>query len=695
MFFPFTTAPTAHSPLPTPLLPTPLLPMSLHRPSIAKSLLFTRQLVRLIVLLSVAIACTTGLAQADQRPNIVLILADDLGYETVGCYGGSSYATPNLDRLAAQGLRLDRAYAMPLCTNTRIQLMTGKYNLRNWKAFGILDPAETTFAHLLRRAGYKTCIAGKWQLTSYDPPHYPGAASRRNTGTHPRDAGFDEYSVWHVGHTEEKGSRYADPVIDQNGKMLRDTTGKYGPDLWTDFINDFIERNQSTPFFVYYSMALPHNPMVPTPDSPEWSDPQRRHSDETPFAADMIEYTDKMVGKVVDQIDALKLDRNTLILFYSDNGTNWRVRSQLGDRLVRGGKGKGTELGIRVPAMARWSGTIKSGTVSDALFDSVDVLPTILDAAGAGTSVPQDVDGLSFLEHLTDGASGPRPWVYIHQDPRPGWDKDRFQLLRLALDQRFKLYEDGRLFDLQADPFEESAKWVGDDDTEARQGRIRLQGVLDSMKPFPHFDPSTVPRPNPSDPWKDSRFQDQGGFVVIEAEQLPIPRDESWWAEATVTGYRGLGYLRSLRDQSLRDQPLGDQPVGDRSSSPAVGQTHIGVIVDNSGPWRVAVRCRSDHPNGGERTFLFKANEGQWFSAKIPDNAKAGQWVWVDPLRAASVAGQAGGTIDLRERGNDFWIAPATANLKIDRIVIYQEDEAARALDPQTQVSEFHPWASP
>ncbi len=639
----------------------------------------------LTVLALLATAFASSFSQADERPNIVLILADDLGYETVGCYGGLSYATPNLDRLASQGLRFDRAYAMPLCTNTRIQLMTGKYNNRNWKAFGILDPAETTFAHLMQRAGYKTCIAGKWQLTSYDPPDYPGAALRRNTGTHPRDAGFDEYSVWHVGQTEEKGSRYADPVIEQNGKMLAETKGKYGPDIWTDFINDFVERNQSTPFFVYYSMALPHNPMVPTPDSPEWSDPERRHSDETPFAADMIEYTDKMVGKLVDKIDALQLDRKTLILFYSDNGTNWRVRSKLGDRMVRGGKGKGTELGIRVPAMARWTGKIKPGSVSSALFDSVDVLPTILDAAGAAASIPNDVDGMSFLEHVTGESPGPRPWVYIHQDPRPGWDKDRFQLLRLALDQRFKLYEDGRLFDLQSDPFEESPKFVGDDDEVTRQGRVRLQHVLDSMKPFPHFDPATVPRPNPNDAWKDSRFQDQGGYVVIEAEQLPIPRDESWWPEANVTGYRGLGYLRALRDQSKGDQP----------SAAALGETHVGVIVDNAGPWRVAIRCRSDHPTGGERTFWFKANDGQWSAVKIPDDAKSGQWVWVDPLRATPDEDHTERTVELRERGNDFWIAPASANFKLDRIVLYQEDQASKALDLHTQVSEFHPWASP
>ena len=287
-----------------------------------------------------------------RQPNIVLILADDLGYETVGCYGGTSYPTPNIDRLARQGIRFDHAYAMPLCTNTRIQLMTGKYNNRNWKAFGILDPKADTFAHMLQRAGYKTCIAGKWQLTSYDPPDFPGAALRRSTGMRVQDAGYDHYSLWHTGHTEVKGSRYADPVIFENGRFRDDTSGKYGPDLWVDFIGDFMTRHRDEPFFVYYPMALPHNPMNPTPDSPEWSDTKRRHSDETPFAADMIQYTDKLLGKVVDKVEQLGLAENTLVVFYSDNGTNNRVASKMGDCLLYTSPSPRDQRGSRMPSSA-------------------------------------------------------------------------------------------------------------------------------------------------------------------------------------------------------------------------------------------------------------------------------------------------------------------------------------------------------
>ncbi|MFP6762174.1 MAG: sulfatase-like hydrolase/transferase, partial [Planctomycetaceae bacterium] len=214
----------------------------------------------------------SGAAERESRPHIILIMADDVGIEGLGCYGGISYRTPHLDRLAAAGMRFNHAYAQPLCTNTRIQLMTGLYNNRNWLSFGILDPAARTIGHWMSDAGYKTCIAGKWQLQSYDPPDYPGAAKRRSTGMKVQDAGFEEYCLWHTGHTEDKGSRYAAPVVLENGRFRKGLEDGYGPDIWVDFINRYLERNRDSrqPLFVYYPMALPHWPMVPTPDSPEW-----------------------------------------------------------------------------------------------------------------------------------------------------------------------------------------------------------------------------------------------------------------------------------------------------------------------------------------------------------------------------------------------------------------------------------------
>ena len=328
------------------------------------------------------VACTVETGSRRDRPNIVLILADDLGYETLGAYGGRSYSTPMLDRLARQGIRFDHAYSQPLCTNTRVQLMTGRYQHRYWQGFGILPKGERTFGHLMQEAGYRTLISGKWQLHSYDPADYPGAAERRGTGMRGAESGFDEYLLWHAWHTEDKGSRYADPTYDLNGKLVRAQTGAYGPDLFVDYINDFAERNRDLPFFVYYPMALPHGPFVPTPDSPQWQQESRRHESDPAYFADMVAYMDKLVGRIVAHLDRLGLRRQTLVLFYADNGTHRMISSQLGNRTIQGGKGKTTDAGTRVPMIASWPGTVPAGVVSQDLIDSVDIYPTLAELAG-------------------------------------------------------------------------------------------------------------------------------------------------------------------------------------------------------------------------------------------------------------------------------------------------------------------------
>jgi len=240
------------------------------------------------------------------RPNILLIMADDIGIEGLGCYGGTSYATPNLDRRAAEGLRFTHAYAQPLCTPTRVQLMTGKYNHRNWKYFGILDPQEKTFGHHIRSAGYATGIFGKWQLQSYDPPDLPNAAGRRGTGMHPKDAGFDRYALFHALHTEDKGSRYANPIMLEgtagNDGTLKKYPGRYGEDVWVDKIVDFFDRNSERPTFVYYPMALPHHPFEPTPDSPNW-DPQDIPDQSVRYIKDMVQYMDTTVGSLLTKLE--------------------------------------------------------------------------------------------------------------------------------------------------------------------------------------------------------------------------------------------------------------------------------------------------------------------------------------------------------------------------------------------------------
>lgn len=432
-----------------------------------------------LVLLTV-VAASGHLAAAD-KPNIVLIMADDVGIEGLGCYGGLSYKTPSLDQLAREGIRFTHAYAQPLCTNTRIQLMTGKYNHRNWLAFGLLDPKEKTIGHWMKEAGYKTCIAGKWQLQSYDPPDYPGAEKRRGKGMKVEDAGFDEVCLWHTGHTEAKGSRYADPVILQNGKFRTDLKGRYGPDVWVEYINDFMERSRSEPFFVYYAMALPHWPMVPTPDSPEWKDPAQRNTEDVRFVKDMIQYMDKCVGRIVDKIDDLGLRKKTLVVFYSDNGTHRKVVSQSKSGPVTGGKGLTTDAGTHVPLIVRRPGTITTG-LNDDLVDSTDFIPTLLEAAGRPLPLEVKLDGRSFYPQLLGKSGNPRDWIYCFYDPRPGWDKDHFTRIVFARDKRYKLYEDGRLFDVPSDKLEESPLSRKADMPRTRDARQRLEKVLKAMQ---------------------------------------------------------------------------------------------------------------------------------------------------------------------------------------------------------------------
>lgn len=403
------------------------------------------------------------------RPNVVLILADDLGYECLSCNGSTSYKTPNLDKLAASGVRFTRAYAQPLCTPTRLQFMTGQHNFRNWVAFGLMNPAERTFGHMMREAGYKTAIAGKWQFWSYDGP---GPSQRRGKGQRIQDAGFDEYSVWHAWHTEDKGSRYADPVIFEDGRIRTDTKGKYGDDLWVDFLGRFMERNRKEPFFAYYPMALTHGPFNLTPKSAAWDSGNRLKDDPANYK-DMVEYMDHCVGRLLGKIDALGLRSNTLVLFYADNGTPREVTSEWKGKPMRGGKGLTTDAGMHVPLIANWPGVAKAGSVCGDLVDSTDFVPTLCEATGA-KKLAGAADGRSFLPQVRGEKGSPREVAFSHYDPHPG-GKVNFPPTRLAWDKRWKLYMDGRLFDYVADP----------DETKPVEGqpevRSRLQAELDRM----------------------------------------------------------------------------------------------------------------------------------------------------------------------------------------------------------------------
>jgi arylsulfatase A-like enzyme len=418
-------------------------------------------------------------AVANDRPNILLIMADDLAIDGLSCYGAESYETPRLDKLAEEGVRFTHAYSQPLCTPTRVQIMTGKYNQRNWLYFGILDPKERTFGHLMQDAGYRTGIAGKWQLHSYDPPDFPNADRRRSTGMKVEDAGFDEWSLYHAWQTEDKGSRYGNPSFDRNGKLVGPKDGEYGPDTSVEFLLDFMGREEDKPFFAYFAMALPHWPMVPTPDSEAWKDPSRHLEESTEFFPDMVHYMDKVVGQLVDGLEAKGLRENTLVIFYSDNGTDARITSKFRGKDIAGGKATPLQTGIRVPLIANWPGTIEPKQVRDDLIDASDFLPTLADLAG--TKIPEDwpTDGVSFVPALRGEKGHARDTAFFWYDPRPGWDKERFSRHIFALDHHYKLFSDGRLFDIQGEGFREELIAPADMSEEAKTAKAKLQSVID------------------------------------------------------------------------------------------------------------------------------------------------------------------------------------------------------------------------
>lgn len=421
-----------------------------------------------------------------RQPNIILILADDIGIEGLGCYGGESYKTPHLDKMAKEGMRFTHAYSQPLCTPTRVEIMTGRDNHRNWLYFGILDPKERTFGHLMKVAGYRTCISGKWQLQSYDPPDFPNAQWRRATGMQVEDAGFEEYSLYHSWHTEDKGSRYADPTLFQNGTLLKDLKGKYGPDLNLEFVLDFMRRHREEPVFIYYPMALPHWPFNPTPKSQVWSEsPDRRLEADVKYFPDMVEYMDHLVGKLIKGVQALGLDEETLILFYSDNGTDQKVTSKFKGKMVKGGKATPQQTGIRVPLIARWPGVISESKVSNQLVEASDFLPTLAKLAGMQLPGNWQVDGQSFLHHLKGERGQVRESCFFWYDPRPGWDKNRFTRHVFALNHEYKLFSDGRFYGIKGEGVEEKLLEPHRLSSKARKAREMLQKVIDRQMQEP------------------------------------------------------------------------------------------------------------------------------------------------------------------------------------------------------------------
>lgn len=379
---------------------------------------------------------------AKRPPNIVLIMADDLGVETLGCYGGTSYKTPHIDALARDGMRFNHAYSMAVCHPTRMCLMTGRYPFRFGSKWGSFpkDEEKHTFAHVLKNAGYATAVAGKWQLTLM-----------KNDLMHPRRLGFDAWALfgWH------EGPRYWDPMIYHNGKVMPDTKGKYGPDIYADVLIDFMTRHKDEPFFVYFPMALVHD----ITDDIGHFVPYGPGKDRYDTYTEMVESMDRIVGRMVQAVDKLGLSDDTLIIFTGDNGTprsmyskhrNGKlmrepVSSRMGDRVIPGGKGLLNDRGTHVPLIARWPGKITKGQKVSDLIDFSDFLPTFAELANAKPPVGVDLDGISFAATLLGKGDTSRRWAFAEHQGK-----------YFVRTHRWKLYNDGRLYNVELDAEETS-----------------------------------------------------------------------------------------------------------------------------------------------------------------------------------------------------------------------------------------------
>ncbi len=420
---------------------------------------------------AVGVALPSCSSEAAERPNVVLILADDLGYECLGTNGGTSYRTPFLDGLATTGLRFANAYCTPLCTPSRVQLMSGQYPFRTgWvenltdlpRPARYVDPALIDMAVDFKRAGYATAVAGKWQMAYF--AQHPDHATR---------AGFDEHCLWTWDYKglRESYRRYWKPAIWLNGRLHGEVhrDESYGPDVFCGFLVDFVRRHRKVPFFAYYPMVLPHRPYQHTPDSKPPAGEDSGEWDEQARFAEMVAYLDKLVQRLVQTLDELALRERTLVLFTSDNGTpqeitSW-IRSPTGDVAVPGGKGQLTRAGAHVPLIANWPGTSEPGSVSEDLTDSTDFRASFAELTGA--QVRSHLDGHSLLPVLRGEGPGRRRWVYIQMGDA-----------RAARDLRWKLFADGRLFDLASDPLEQSPLAPGEGGDAARDARARLRAAL-------------------------------------------------------------------------------------------------------------------------------------------------------------------------------------------------------------------------
>jgi len=450
--------------------------------------------------------------QKAEKPNIIFLMVDDLGKEWLSCYGADNIETPQIDALAESGMLFHNAWSMPQCTPSRLTLLTGQYPFRHgwvnhwdvprWGGGAHYDETKNpSLVKGLKNAGYKTCIAGKWQIDDFRVE--PDALSRN---------GFDAWCMWTGYETGIPASaeRYQEPYLfTSDGSKTYE--GKFGPDVFRDFIIDFIEEHKDTTFFVYYPMVLTHTPLVNTPDEEADSKVGKHKA--------MLRYTDKITGQLVDALEKAGIRENTLFVWTTDNGSTRGITGSIAGRKIPGGKMRMLESGINSPFIASWPKVIPAGSETDALLDFSDLLPTFLDIAGVKSCNPgkencqlqsYEIDGRSFKGAFSEGKDYQgRDWILAMgggnnaRRTEAGVENQYAFRDRVLRDKRFKLYigidrKAEKFIDLLADPDEEVNLIDSLNTTERKASFEKLAALIAK---FPQQDSDPIYDPNPAQEW--------------------------------------------------------------------------------------------------------------------------------------------------------------------------------------------------
>lgn len=463
----------------------------------------------LVIFLS--FSCSNKTNRKDStKPNIILILVDDLGKEWVSCYGAEDISTPNIDKLAQNGTLFNNVYSMPQCTPSRVTLLTGQYPFRHgwvnhwdvprWGGGAHFDETMNPSIGIeMKKAGYLTAISGKWQIDDFRVE--PDALTKN---------GFDEYCMWTGGETGITAShkRYQNPYIytKEGSKTYKD---QFGPDIFKDFIIDFINTYKDSSMFIYYPMVLTHTPFVNTPDDSAEDDLGKHKA--------MVKYTDKITGEIIQALENAGIRDNTVIIWTTDNGTSQNIVGSYNGRKIRGGKAKTTEPGICEPFIVSWPKHLKVNATSDALIDFSDIFPTCLDLAGVEPkkewmvgNKSHRIDGKSFKSVLLNNTKeSNRTWILgmggenNAQLTENGVENQFVFRDRVLRNAQYKLYintkrKPEKFYDLLSDPSENNNLIDSLNNHERKSNFDQLMKVLST---FPLKDSDPKYDPNPSQIW--------------------------------------------------------------------------------------------------------------------------------------------------------------------------------------------------